>query len=83
MPIAARSESCVHLGDVLPVDQDAALLQRVEAQEQIDERRLAGARRADQPDLLARADRERQVADDAVALAVAEGHVLERDRALR
>jgi hypothetical protein len=43
-------------GDVLAVDQDAALLQVVEAQQQVDQRALAGARAADQADLLARAD---------------------------
>ena len=68
-------------GDILPVDQDAPLLEAVEAQEQVDERRLAGARRADQPDLLARADEEREVADHVVALAVAERDVLEGDGA--
>ena len=45
------------VGDVLAVDQDAAGLQVVEAQQQVDERRLAGARAADQADLLARRDR--------------------------
>ena len=44
------------VGDVLAVDQDAARLQVVEAQQQVDERRLAGARAADQADLLARRD---------------------------
>ena len=36
------------VGDVLAVDQDAARLQVVEAQQQVDERRLAGAGAADQ-----------------------------------
>ena len=39
--------------DVLPVDQDASALEIEEAQQQVDQRRLAGARAADQPDLLA------------------------------
>src|ERR1041385_1104644 len=39
--------------DVLPVDQDAAAFQIEEAQQQIDQRGLARARAADQPDLLA------------------------------
>ena len=43
-------------GDVLAVDQDAAALQVVEAQQQVDERRLAGARAADEAHLLASAD---------------------------
>ena len=53
MPICARRLSCVDLGDVLAVDQDAAALEVVEAQQQVDQRRLAGARAADQADLLA------------------------------
>ncbi len=43
------------VADVLTVDQDASALQVVEAQQQIDQRRLAGARAADQPHPLARA----------------------------
>ena len=42
-------------GDVLAVDQDAALLRLEEAQEQVDERGLADAGAADEADLLARA----------------------------
>ena len=38
-----RSESCVTLRDVLPVDQDAPGFDVVEAQEQLGDRRLAGA----------------------------------------
>ena len=41
------------LRDVLAVDQDAAALDVVEAKQQVDERRLAGARAADEADLLA------------------------------
>jgi hypothetical protein len=44
------------LGDVLAVDQQPARLDVVEAQQQVDERRLARARAADQADLLARLD---------------------------
>ncbi len=52
------------VGDVLPVDEDAAALDVVEAQQQVDQRRLAGARAADQPDLLAGRDGQRQILDD-------------------
>ena len=52
--ICARRLSCVTLRDVLAVDQDAAVLEIEEAQQQVDQRRLAGAGAADQPDLLAR-----------------------------
>ena len=44
-------------GDVLAVDQDAAAFEIEEAQQQVDQRRLAGAGAADQPDLLARLHR--------------------------
>ena len=44
-------------GDVLAVDQDAPALEVVEAEEQVDERRLARAGAADDADLLARPDR--------------------------
>ena len=40
--------------DVLPIDHDAATLEVVETQQQVDERRLARTRTADKPDLLAR-----------------------------
>ena len=61
-------------GDVLAVDQDAARLQVVKAQQQVDDRALARTRAADQADLLAGAHAQRQVVDDprALALAVAE-----------
>jgi hypothetical protein len=60
MPICARRLSCVTCGDVLAVDQDAAALDVVEAQQQVHHRALARARAADQADLLARADGQRQ-----------------------
>ncbi len=43
-----------HAGDILAVDQDAAARGVVEMQQQVDEGRLAGAGRPDQPDALAR-----------------------------
>ena len=52
------------VGDVLAVDQDAAAFEVVETQQQVDERRLAGARASDQTDLLARPNGQRQILDD-------------------
>src|SRR5690606_39006036 len=43
------------LGDILAVDEDAPAFQVIEAQQQVDQRRLARARRPDQADLFARA----------------------------
>ena len=45
-----------HVRDILPVDQHAAAVEVVEAHQQADERRLAGAGAADETDLLARRD---------------------------
>jgi len=42
------------VGDVLAIDQDAAVLDVVEAQQQVDDGGLACARAADQADLLGR-----------------------------
>ena len=67
MPICAAQAVLRDVRDVLAVDQDAARLQVVEAQQQVDQRRLAGARAADEADLLARRDVQRQVLDDAAA----------------
>ncbi len=71
-------------GDILSVDQDAALLQVVEAEQQIGQRRLARAGTPDEPHLLARPDGEIQVIDHGAAAhrcdaAIIEGHVLEAD----
>ena len=52
-----------HVADVLAVDADAALLDLVEAQQQVDERRLARARAADQADALARPHDEVEVVE--------------------
>jgi hypothetical protein len=68
--------------DVLPVNQDAPALDVVEAQHEIDQRRLAGAGTPDQTDLFARLDRQREVVDHAASLAVVEPDVLEPDGAL-
>ena len=71
-PICAAERILRDHGDVLAVDQDAPALEVVEAQEQVDERRLAGARAADQADLLAGRDGQRQIVDDAALPAVVE-----------
>ena len=82
-PIGGAQALLGDVGDVLPVDQDAAALDVVEAQQQVDQRRLAGAGAADQPDLLAGLHVERQVVDDARLAAVVEADVLEADVAAR
>ena len=48
-----RRLSCVTVADVLPVEQDAAAVDIVEALQQGEDGRFAGARDADQPDPLA------------------------------
>src|SRR6516165_3144469 len=53
-----------HTNDVLIVDQNAALLKIVEAQEQADERRFSGSRPADEADFLAWPYRKRKSIDD-------------------
>ena len=68
--------------DVLPVDGDPTALDVEEAQQQVDQRRLARARVPDQPDFLTRPDRQVQVLHHCFGLAVVEGHALERDGAL-
>src|SRR5262249_12844015 len=67
--------------DVLPVDQPAAGVEVEEAQQQVDERRLAGAGAPDQPDLLAGAHGQGQAVDDSGGAAVAEAYALEADLA--
>ena len=58
-----------HRGDVLAVDQDAAALRVVEMQQQVHQRRLAGAGRADQPDALAGRDAQVDAVQHAAAIA--------------
>ena len=72
-----------HRGDVLIVDQDASAFQVVQAQQQVDQGRLAGAGRADQTDFLARCNGDVQAADHAALLAIVEVDVLETHTALR
>ena len=54
--------------DVLPLELDGPGVRPVEAAEHVHERRLAGAVRADQPDDLAAAELERDVAERLDAL---------------
>ncbi len=82
MPICWRSDSCATCGDVLPVDEDAAALEVVEAEQQVDQRRLAGAGAADQPDLLARPDGDGEILDDLGGAAIMKARVIEDDLAL-
>jgi hypothetical protein len=63
MPTEARRLSWV-TDDVLVVDQNAALLKIVEAQEQADERRFSGSRPADEADFLAWRYRKGKSIDD-------------------
>src|SRR5882672_11677507 len=74
-----------HRADVLSVDADAATIQSVETQQQVDQRRFARARAAHQPDALTGADREVQAVEHARAVgsAVVEAHVLEADLSAR
>ena len=53
-----------HLARVDAVDRDPAAVDLVEAHQQVDERRLAGARRADDRDRAARLGHEVQVLDE-------------------
>ena len=78
------------MGDVLPVDEDAALVHIVEAQEQVHEGGLARARAADETDAFARRDGQVQPFDHAagrrmvvLAPVIGEGHVLEAHFAAR
>ena len=69
------------LARVDAVDQDAAGVDLVEAHEQVDERRLAGAGRPDDGDRLAGRDVEIEVVDERLVRLVAERDALEGDRA--
>ncbi len=70
------------LGDVLAVDQDPPRLYLVEAQQDVDEGRLAGAGGADEAEALARRDVEIDAMQHAAGGAVAEAHILEAHGAL-
>ena len=70
------------MGDVLAIDQDAAAGQVVKAQQQVDQRRFAGAGAADQADLFTGRHGQRQLIDHAATTLgrvapVAEGGLFE------
>ena len=69
----------VQLANIDAVDRDAAALDVVEPQQQVDQRRLAGAGRADDPDPLARPDLEADVAQHVVFALVGKPDVVEDD----
>ena len=85
MPIARAQALLRDLAHVVAVDAQAALFQVVEAQQQVHQRALAGARAADHADAFAGADDEIQVVEHllAVVAAVGEGEVLDADLAAR
>ena len=78
-----------HMGDVLPVNQDAAGLHVIETQQRIDQRRFSRAAAPDQADFLARPDMQIQMLDDGQvrslfgisghAALIAKTHILEAD----
>jgi hypothetical protein len=76
-PKVARSM----LADVDAVDRDAPLLHVVEAQQQVDDRRLAGPSRPDERDALPGLHLERHVPQHRLAGHVGEADVLEGDHA--
>ena len=71
-----------HLARVAAVERDVTAVDLVEAHEEIHERRLAGARRAHDGNLLAGLRHERDVAHEGALRRVAEAHVLEGDTTL-
>jgi hypothetical protein len=75
----------LHLARIDAVDAHRADLRIIEAQQQREDGRLAGARRADERDALARRDAQREVAQrgDARARRVVEAERVELDRARR
>ena len=69
-----------HLGDVLPVDGDAALVGIVEALQQREQRGLAAAGLTDQADALAGLEAQAEPLEDLLAAGIAEGDIVERNR---
>ena len=77
-PVAQRQLRDV--GDVLPVDQDLADGRIVEARNEADDGRFAGAGRADQRRGLAAFGHETDALEDLLAIAIGEVDIVERDR---
>ena len=65
--------------DVLAVDQDAPALHVVEALQQREQRRFAGARLADQADALAGLDAQTEIVEHLPSAGIMERDMLERD----
>ena len=63
------------MADVLAVDQDAALLRFELTPQETHQRRLAGARRADEADPLARLDVEIEILEHLIAVGMAEADI--------
>jgi hypothetical protein len=68
MPMRCAQAFLADLGDVLPIDQDPPALHVVQAQQQVDQGRFAGAGRPDQADFLAGLDVQVETADDPASL---------------
>ena len=66
-------------GDVLAIDQDAAVLHVVKTLQQREQCRLAAAGTADQPDPFARREAQIEVLENLLSVAIAEINVLELD----
>jgi hypothetical protein len=81
MAMALRRLSWAMSRDIGAVDADVALLDVIEALEQGDDGRFAGAGRADEADALAGFDGQREVVEHRRAGRVAEADVLEGDAA--
>ena len=69
--------------DVPAIQQDFTAVDIVEAHQQVDDRRLAAARRADERDLPAGLDCEREVVDDTLLRHIGEVYVAELDAAVK
>ena len=83
MPISRAQVVPGQVGDVDAVEGDPAAVELVEPHDQVDQRGLAGAGRADDGHGLARLDDEVEVLDERVVRRVGERHVLELDAPVR
>ena len=79
--MASRSEATVTCGDVLPVDDHLALLRIEEAQGEIDQRALAGARGTDQRHGAPGGNGQAHAFQHRVVRLVGEGDIVEFDLA--
>ncbi len=72
-----------HRADILPVDRDAAFLDLEKARDQVEDRRFAGPRGADQRHRAPGRDGQRHTVERHRAGAVAKAHLVEADFAAR